>query len=229
MSALPSRRAEVRKDPVAAEPCDQFVVSYGKSGALGVFTSSEFLFLRRGQRVLVKTSRGTEVGSVLCPASIMQARLLGASSSGLLLRVLTLQDESDHDRLAGIEQSIFETGRAWAKRDGLELEILDVNVLFDGAIAIVQFVGNDAGSKSLAEALEQRFALAVRLENLTAAKEEHEHFHCDKPDCGRANGGDGCTTCGAGGGCSTCGSGATDLREYFGHLRAKMESRIPLA
>jgi hypothetical protein len=229
MSALPPRRAEGRKAPVAVEPCDQFVVSYGKSGALGVFTSSEFLILRRGQRVLVKTSRGAEIGAVLCPASIMQARLLGAISSGDLLRCVNADDEVHRDRRAEIEQRLFDASRAWAKQDGLELEILDVDLLFDGAQAIVQFVGSDAGSESLAAALEEQFALKVRLENLAAPKEEHEHAHCDKPDCGRLNGGGGCTTCGTGGGCSTCGSGATDLREYFGHLRTKMESRIPLA
>ena len=68
----------------------------------------------------------------------------------------------------------------------------------------------------------------IRLENLSLPKEEHEHGGCDKPDCGRESGG-GCSTCSTGGGCSTCGSGKTDLREYFGHLRTKMESRIPLA
>jgi len=231
MSAFPKWRAEVREDPVAAATHDQFVVSHGKSGALGVFTSSEPLILRRGQKVLVQSNRGVETGSVLCPATLLQARLLGATSSGSLLRDLTCEDEAQRDSLADIEQRIFETSRAWAARDALALEILDVDVMFDAKQAIVQFVGNETDTENLAQALEEHFALTIRLENLTAPKEEeHEHGGCDKPDCGRTAGGSGgCTTCSTGGGCSTCGSGKTDLKEYFGHLRTKMESRTPLA
>ena len=131
-----------------------------------------------------------------------------------------------------IEERIFETSRAWAVHDGLMLEILDVDVLLDGSNAIIQFLGIDTDTEKFALALEQHFSLAIRLENLAVHEphEEHEHGGCDKPDCGRSAGG-GCSTCSTGGGCSSCGSGKTDLREYFGHLRTKMESgqRTPLA
>jgi hypothetical protein len=213
---------------VREEPYDQFVVSHGKSGALGVFTSAEPLVLRRGQRVLVQTTRGIEIGAVLCPATLRQARLLGAVSSGPLLRCLTAGDEAHRSILETIEQQIYDASRALAQHDGMTLEILDVEVTFDGARAVVQFVGKADHTELLAAALERQFALSIRLENL-AAPTEHDHPGCDKPDCGRTNGGGGCTSCSTGGGCSTCGSGKTDLREYFSHLRSKMESRIPLA
>jgi hypothetical protein len=213
---------------------DQFVISHGKSGALGVFTAAEPLPLRRGQRVVVHTARGVEIGVVLCPATLRQARILGATSSGPLLRPLTREDEARRAALAPLEQTIFDTSRAWVERDGLALEILDVDLLFDGQQTIVQFVGLDSASEALAHALEHRFGLTIRLENLAPPQvpEEPEHG-CGKPDCGRsAEGGGGCTTCGSGGGCSSCGSGTSDLRQYFSHLRTKMETphqRIPLA
>src|SRR5262245_8644526 len=40
---------------------DQFIVSFGKIGALGVFTAAEPLMLRRGQAVIVQTNRGLEI------------------------------------------------------------------------------------------------------------------------------------------------------------------------
>ena len=211
---------------------DQFIVSFGKIGALGVFMAAQPLMLRRGQAVIVQTSRGVEIGTVLCQATLRQARLLGATSSGALLRLVSVDDEARRDERAEFERRIFEASRAWAERDGLALAILDVDLMFDGAQAIVQFVGDDADTENLAQALEQHFAMAIRLENLAAPvpEEKHEHGGCDKPDCGRTAGG-GCTTCSTGGGCSSCGSAKTDLREYFGHLRTKMETsqRIPLA
>ena len=213
---------------IVPEPHDQFVVSFGKSGALGVFTSTEPMRLGRGCAVIVQTDRGVEIGAVLGPASLLQARLLGATSSGVLLRRVSPADEAMREQRADLSQQIFDTGRAWAQRDGLSLEILDVDLMFDGSQAIVQFVGDEAATEPFVFALGTHFKITVRLENLAVAKEEHEHGGCDKPDCGRQAGGS-CSTCSTGGGCSTCGSGKTDLREYFGHLRTQMESRIPLA
>src|ERR1043165_223541 len=213
MSALP----DVHTRPVP-EIHDQFIVTSGKSGAVGVFTSDEPLKLRRGQRVIIQTQRGIEIGSVLCPASLRQARILGATSSGALLRCVTSEDESHHTELATLEQSVFETSRAWAARDALDLEILDVELLFDAKQAIIQFVGVETPEMEVfAEALRQHFDLIIRLENVApqlAESDAEPKHHCDKPDCGRSAGGSGCTSCGTGG-CSSCGTGKVDMREYF--------------
>ena len=212
---------------IATDERDQFVVSHGKSGVLGVFTFSEPAVFSRGTRVIVKSERGLEVGAVLGPASITKARLFGATSTGILVRPLDDADGTRLAELAPIEQQIFDTARAWSKRDGLTLEILDVDLLFDGLQAIIQFVGKDEGTDALAPALEQHFHLTIRLENLAHPEPHDDHAHkCDKPDCGKESGG--CTSCSTGGGCSTCGSAKVDMREYFAHLRTKMENRIPL-
>ncbi len=220
-----------RSDSAGSVP-DQFIVSHGKSGVLGVFTAAEAMPLRRGQRVIVQTGRGIEIGTVLSPATLRQARLLGAVSSGQLLRLANDADEARRGGLALLEQQLFDAARAHAQSASLGLEILDVDLLFDGQQAVVQFVGSDADTENLAHALEERFTLTVRLENLAtpAAPQEHDHGGCDKPDCGKTAGG-GCTTCSSGGGCSSCGSSKVDLRPYFSHLRDKMEAkgRISLA
>lgn len=224
------RRTNRLLSPVALH--DQYVVSHGKSGAVGVFTASVPLRLERGQAVIIQSPRGMEIGAVLCPASLRQARILGAVSSGMLHRPLSREDETRRDGLCTREQAIFETSRAWARRDGLALEILDAELLFDGALAILQFVGAEADTEPFAQALQQQFGVTIHLENLAAPlpdKDEDHHGGCDKPDCGRSAGG-GCSTCSTGGGCSSCGSAKIDVSDYFSHLRTKMEThkRIPL-
>ena len=213
---------------IRPDAADQFVVSFGKAGAVGVFNAPAPFVLRRGDRVVIGTPRGTEVGSVLCPASVRQARLLGATVSGPLLRPLAAEDEARLPELHQLGQRLYEAGRALVQQDGLALEILDVEILLDGRQAILQFVGADPRLDDFAHALERRFALEVRLENLTQPSAVEEHGGCDKPDCGRSAGG--CTTCSSGGGCSSCGSQKVDMRNYFGHLREKMENdqRRPL-
>src|SRR6266446_4929123 len=111
--------------PVAplADADDQFVVSHGKSGVIGVFTAPEPTLLARGQSVIVQTHRGVEIGAVLGRATILQARLFGATSSGTLLRRITPEDEPRRRELAARAGQIFDTSRAWAERDSLAIEI----------------------------------------------------------------------------------------------------------
>jgi cell fate regulator YaaT (PSP1 superfamily) len=209
---------------------DQYLVSFGKSGAVGVFTAPEPITLRRGSRAIVQTSRGIEIGTVLHPATLRQARLLGAVAAGTFIRPGTAEDLAKRQEQSRIEQTIFDASRAWASSAGLNLEILDVDLLFNSTQAILQFVGDDTDTEKLAQAIEQQFSLSIRLENIAGPRTPpEEEPRCDKPDCGReGSGGGGCSTCSTGGGCSSCGESKVDLREYFSHLRTKMSDRVPL-
>ncbi len=209
---------------------EHFVVSHGKSGALGHFIAGEPLPLRRGDRVIVDSSRGRELGTVLCPATVRQARLLGAESSGTIVRAVTGDDEIVLNELRTAGHRLFVAGRHLAEAQAVPIEILDVDVLFDGC-AIVQFVSPEGTSlDAFAGELSIAARREVRLESLALPKEAPAQEGCGKPDCGKVDGG-GCSTCSTGGGCSSCGSKKTDLREYFGHLRTQMDGgkRTPLA
>jgi hypothetical protein len=214
---------------------DQYLVAFGKSGGLGCFTVAEPFELNRGDRVVVKTSRGLEFGEVRGPATLRQARLIGALAAGDILRRCTDEDEAARPALRSRSEELFAALSQRAHALGLAMQILDVDLLFDARHAVVQFVGNnDADAEKLAQALQGEDALDIRFENLALqagpGHDEPAQGGCGKPDCGRVDGG-GCSTCGSSGGCTTCGSGSThDLRAYFTHLRGKMEAthRTPL-
>ncbi len=237
MILLPDNPAFLHPSPLGGEGwgegelSEHYIVSHGKSGALGSYAVAIPLHLGRGERVVLESPRGLEVGTVLCPASIRQARLLGAVSTGTIQRPVGPEDEI---ALVGLEERgrrLFNAARDLARQSKLPLEILDVDMLLDGR-AILQFVGPDVPLDDFVHTLNQDFALDIRLENLAlpaADHNDHAHGGCGKPDCGRSAGG-ACATCGSGGGCSSCGSGKVDMRAYFGHLREKMENgrRTPL-
>jgi hypothetical protein len=208
MSALPSLA------PLPAlDAAEQFLVGYGKSGAVGVFLAPGPLALRRG--------------TLLGPATLRQARILGAVSAGALLRRATPADERRRAEQAARAEAVFATSQARAQQEGLDIDLLDVDLLFDGQLAVLQYVGTDEALDSLAQALERQLGIAIRLENLAVAPVIEESAHCDKPDCGREGGG--CSSCGTGGGCSSCGSAKVELRDYFAHLRTQLEAnRTPL-
>jgi cell fate regulator YaaT (PSP1 superfamily) len=204
---------------------DQYLVAHGKAGAVGSFAMREPACLHRGDRVVIDSARGREVGTVLCPANMRQARLLGALHSGNIVRPLKPDDEKLLRQMRADEDRLFDAGRRLARARGLSVVILDSELLLEGG-AVVQFVGDDdAALESFVHELSQLFAFQIRLENL-ALTQEAEGTHeagCGKPDCGKTAGG-GCTSCGTGGGCTSCGSGKTDLRAYFSHLRGQMEA-----
>ena len=200
-----------------------YFVSHGKNGGVGSFAALADLTLRRGDRVLVRSPRGQEVGAILRPAASHGPGALTLKHSGIILRRLTPADDAALAEARRVEDRLFEGGRKLARAWNLPLEILDAEVLFDRR-ATLHFLGEeDPRLGDFAEALAESLQLDVLLENLALPAEPLAAGGCGKPDCGRAEGG-GCSTCGTGG-CSTCASHATDLRPYFAHLRERMEER----
>lgn len=211
----------------------EYVVTYGSSAALGRFVAAAEQFYRRGDRVVIESRRGLELGVVLCPTTPRHARLLPDPAPGRLLRLATAADEAQARQLRALAHELFAEARRLAVEAGLPFEILDVELLLDGRRAIVQHLrGAECDHGPFAVALERARGIEVLLEDLAlppTAVAEEEHGGCGEPGCGRAEGASGCSSCGTGGGCSSCG-GRVDMREYFAHLRTKMEQdrRVPL-
>jgi cell fate regulator YaaT (PSP1 superfamily) len=209
---------------MVATPAEYLVV-HGKTGALGRFTSCGPEGLQRGDRVVVRGDRGQAIGVVLREASARQARLLGASAPGQLLRKATPEDEAARRDLAQREQALFEVCRKTAVELQLPLEILDCELALDGQVLILQYLlAATCDAQPLVSKIAAEHCVEVWLENLALPKETDEAEHgCGEPNCGRADGGKGCDTCSTGGGCSSCGSGGVKVDAYFAHLRAKKD------
>ena len=199
----------------------EYLIGYGSNGEFGRFHSARPLTCRRGQRAVVRSHRGVELGVVMCPATPGHAHFLPNTSMGQLLRLASTEDEQTAERMRQRGQRLFEHGRQLAAELGLPMEILDVEVLLDGQQAFVHhLLWGECDERPLVSKLSSEHDLHVALYNLATPKEETEH-DCGWPDCGQKEGG-GCDTCGSGGGCDTCGSNnLDDIKEYFSGLRAR--------
>jgi cell fate regulator YaaT (PSP1 superfamily) len=207
-----------------ASPACEYLVSHGKGGAFGRFASATPLECARGQRVVIKSLRGLEIGSVLCAATSGHAHMLGKAPVCDLLRTATPADEDTAIRMDLLGQTLFKEARGLACELGVSFEVVDVEVLLDGGQAIVQHLSpEETDATALVQQLTDRHRIQILLENLAISVTENAHG-CGKPDCGRINGA-GCSDCGSGGGCSSCGAGKVDMSAYFTHLRTKMESQ----
>ncbi len=205
----------------------EYVISYGLLGDFGRFRPAGALDCRRGDRAVVRSHRGLEVGQVLCPATARHARLLPQAPAGTLLRLATEEDERAAERGRRLGQEVFEEARRRAESLGLPLEVIDAEVLLDSDCVVLHFVRwADGDLRDLVSALSKHFSMHVLLQDLTKADAAHEEHGCGS--CGSGGcGSDGCGSNGCGTGCGSCSSGAKpdEVRAYFAELREQMLSR----
>ena len=197
----------------------EYLVNYGQGAFLGRFRADARL--ERDDRVVVRSERGIELGTVLERAASQSVVLAG--------EVLGMPSESDaataelhRERIA----RILADAQAAAEARGLPLLFLDGEILLDGSQAILQAVHwDDCDATPIFEELSARHGLLVKLADMTAAPKPAS-TGCST--CGSEK--SGCDSCGTGGGCSTgsCSKGsvksADELTSYFAGLRKQMEA-----
>lgn len=215
------------------------LVQFGRSGFVGRFASTAPF--ERGARVIVRGPRGVEAGIVLCEPGEQFADTL--STEGELLRAATLEDETQLATFPDREAELLALASGTATERELPLTFVDAELTLDDRLILHGLAWDDCDATPLFEELSTRFALAVRLLDLSRTPVTRDPKQpadgCGKPDCGSGAGG--CSSCGSSadgeskGGCSSgsCSRGkvksADELTAYFAELRLKMEAaRTPL-
>jgi cell fate regulator YaaT (PSP1 superfamily) len=200
----------------------EYLVSYGKLGDFGRFRTTQPLSCRRGDRVVLRTHRGVEIGEVLRDATPGHAHFLPNTTVGSLLRLANHDDERTADALLDRVPGLCEEAQRQAASCGLPLVILDMEMLLDGEHLVLHFLRSaECDVRPLVSGLSTSLAMHILVEDLTAErKTDHGCGHCD---------GDSCGSCGSGG-CGTCGTAKPEeVRAHFAGLREQMiESRVPL-
>ncbi len=167
-------------------------------GQVGRFRLALPLRVSRGQRVVVRTARGLEVGEFLSPFEASDAAIHAAATDGELLRTMTPEDELLAARLERRRHEAFATCEAWLKERDIDAQLVDVETLFDGGAIYFYFLGGaPTASAALEQELGEQYAAQIRLTDFANLLE-----HGCGPACGTEAG----AGCGASaGGCASCG------------------------
>jgi hypothetical protein len=196
-----------------------YLVNYGQAGFLGRFLAATGY--SRDDRVVVRSERGIELGTILC-----EAGAVGPDPAGEVIRSATDADEGMAREFRRRLPVVLSDAQSLADSLDLPLQFLDGEILLDGREAILQAVHwADCDATPVFEQLSARHGLLVKLADLTAAPKPAAKT-CDV--CGDEK--SGCDSCGTGGGCSSgsCSKGsvksADDLTAYFAGLRKQMET-----
>ena len=141
----------------------------------------------RGDQVVIRSDRGTELGEVLCPVSDRTARYMGNSPRGEILRQATPEDRQ---REAGIDADrtpAFATCQELIARRRLQMNLVDVELIHGRERVVFYYLAEQRIDfrelvKDLARALKTRIEMrqiGVRDE----AKLLADYGDCGKPVC----------------------------------------------
>jgi cell fate regulator YaaT (PSP1 superfamily) len=161
-----------------------YVVRYGSTRALGLFSPRGQDRYVRGQRVVARTLRGLEAGDVLCEASDTQAAQLSGAPSGQILRPLSGEDSNELSHIHVKERAEFEVCLRHVERLKLKMTLLDVEHLFGGERVVVYYLADErVDFRELVKALASEFQ--TRIEMRQVGVRDEAKLLADYGDCGQ--------------------------------------------
>jgi cell fate regulator YaaT (PSP1 superfamily) len=141
----------------------------------------------RGNEVVVRTDRGLELGTVLCPASPGAVQLLHEPTRGRIVRVLSDRDRAERERLEQLEAAEMETCGRFVERRKLQMELVDVEHLFGGERIIFYFLAEKrVDFRELVKDLAREYQTRIEMRQIGVRDEAKllaDYGDCGKPVC----------------------------------------------
>ena len=162
----------------------KYVVHYGAMRLLGVF-SHDNLVLRHGNRVILKTPRGQEVGIVRCEATAeVLEKLDGDCVEDRILRLMTATDEIEYRQLRLVDQEKLERCRQIVEEVGTAMELVRIEHIFGGERIVLYYTAE--GRVDFRELVKVLTAeLQTRVEMRQISVREGMKLLLNIGDCGR--------------------------------------------
>lgn len=183
------------------------LVRVGLLGRVGRFTSPSGQAFPRGRRVVCRTVRGLEVGTILGESAKSDAALgmkeqdqrptpRESDLDGAVLRLVSPEDDLLLARLERNQHEAFSACSRLLEERRIPAMLVDVEHLFDGTALYFYFLG---------EVGPEVDALTTELAQAYEAKAELQRFaDVLQQGCGPGCGTEEASGCGSSGGCSTC-------------------------
>ena len=104
-----------------------------QAGQIAYFDPGKNGELARGQRVIINTGKGTEMGTVVLPNTEMDEEKLGGQSDGIkkIIRIANEQDFETEKTNKEKEKEAFDICKTKIARHGLEMKLIGAEYTFD--------------------------------------------------------------------------------------------------
>ena len=165
----------------------RYVVRYGTTRAVGLFSPRGQDRFERGMRVIARTPRGLEAGEVLAEASDEQARIMEGTPGGQIMREMSADDANELTHLQQREREAFETCCKHATRLNLQMELIDVEHVFGGERLVVYYLAEERiDFRDLVKALASEFQTRIEMRQIGVRDEAKllaDYGDCGQPVC----------------------------------------------
>lgn len=165
----------------------RYVVRYGATRALGIFTTRANDRIARTAKVIARTHRGLEAADVLCEATDEVAQRLSDAPGGQILRELSPDDANELVHLHARERKEFETCQQHVVRLKLQMQLIDIEHLFGGERIVVYYLSEDrVDFRDLVKALASEFQTRIEMRQIGVRDEAKllaDYGDCGKPLC----------------------------------------------
>ncbi|MCH7687603.1 MAG: signal peptidase [Planctomycetes bacterium] len=166
----------------------QYIVRYGSTHNIADFSAKGSKQFSRNCAVIVRTNRGVEWGTVLCPATEKTQEYLGKSEGGgKVLREVSDDDRSKLDRLHQSERQEFDGCCEMIRQHKLQMQLVDIEHLFGGERLIFYYLAEKrVDFRELVKALAKRFRTRIEMRQIGVRDEAKllaDYGDCGKPVC----------------------------------------------
>lgn len=160
----------------------EYVVRFGAMRLLGVMTARHPY--RYGDEIVARTSRGTEIGTVLCEATPVALDAMQEPTEGRIVRRLTDDDRSQAEHLAGSTAEDLQICQRCVDALKLTMELVDVERILGGERLIVYFLSEGrVDFRQLVRDLAGEFQTRIEMRQIGVRDEAK--LLADYGDCGR--------------------------------------------
>src|SRR5262245_15015830 len=121
----------------------RYVLRYGSTRAVGLFSPRGQDRFLRGMKVIARTPRGLEAAEVLAEATDEQAQRMESSPGGQIMREMSADDANELTHLQQREAAAFETCQKHVAKLGLPMQLVDVEYLFGGERLVVYYLSEE--------------------------------------------------------------------------------------
>lgn len=165
-----------------------YVVRYGVTRILGEFSARGFGSLARGTSVIVRSDRGHEWGTVLSTATDQTRTYLGTSEShGRIVRLTTVDDENERDRLILSEKEAFAGCLELIRERNMQMQLIDAEQVIGGERLIFYYVSEQrVDFRDLVKGLAKKFHARIEMRQIgirDEAKLLADYGDCGQPVC----------------------------------------------
>jgi cell fate regulator YaaT (PSP1 superfamily) len=176
------------------------LVRVGAMGQVGRFAAVDAVRYPRHSRVIVRTRRGLEIGSVLTePDDSDDGR---AFPDGEILRGMTVEDDLLDERLEKHRHEAYEACVALLAKQRVSAVLVDVEHLFDGQGLFFYFLGDvPPAVEAYTDRLAETYETKVQFRKFTDTLIEGCGPGCGTEEAKGQGGCDSCTSCAVAGAC----------------------------